>query len=446
MLGQVPHMHHESRWYLTNKCLQITSWTDKRWIIADRQTVSVVPTPGILLRPCLLTSPRNNSNYANNPVGLVFRRGVFGDATGGVRVCQKCSRLGRWVIARFSRGHLLWVGGILHHLNATDVRTAPRPQFNCPYLSVDANSTEFNPESKHPVVCYLPQPRSFLIKSSRRFARTLPTSRVISTGDWNAGAQPGADGRHHALGEEENYFQVQEQRDEYVSSRRQHFLPVSPSYVLWFLIAEKLYGNVDFVDERHRHRFEVETTDRTTDLPLADRTLKRSFPDLFSLRRWTQRWRPTLRKTVSSLSARMLKGREWRFLNWRVSGEALCEHFTATSINTAQCLECFMAEPWVEQASFFPTNTPPHCPFRPLLLCGRTVPSWVHLQAHQTFAAVLRPPAGRCGKTPELPGQGLPALAAVRARTALFCLNISGVGWNKGPALLPLVVIFQWCD
>lgn len=165
----------------------------------------------------------------------------------------------------------------------------PRPQFNCPYLSVDANSTEFNPESKHPVVCYLPQPRSFLIQSSRRFARTLPTSRVISTGDWNAGAQPGADGRHHALGEEENYFQVQEQRNEYVSSRRQHSLPLSLSDVLWFLIAEKLYGNVDFVDERHRHRFEVEATDRRTDLPSiylrglqnCEETLKQSLPDCF---------------------------------------------------------------------------------------------------------------------------------------------------------------------
>lgn len=32
-------------------------------------------------------------------------------------------------------------------------------------------------------------------------------------------------------------------------------------------IAEKLYGNVDFVDERHRHRFEVETKEGKTDLP-----------------------------------------------------------------------------------------------------------------------------------------------------------------------------------
>lgn len=86
------------------------------------------------------------------------------------------------------------------------------------------------------------------------------------------------------------------------------------------------------------------------------------------------------------------------------------------------------------------TNTPPHCSFRSLLLCGRAVPSWVHLQAHQTFATVLWPPAGLCGKTPELPGQRLPALAAVRACTPLFCLNISRVGWNTGPTLLLLVL------
>lgn len=36
----------------------------------------------------------------------------------------------------------------------------------------------------------------------------------------------------------------------------------SPSDVRRFLTAEKLYGNVDYVDERHRHRFEVES--RTT--------------------------------------------------------------------------------------------------------------------------------------------------------------------------------------
>lgn len=77
----------------------------------------------------MLTSPRNSSDYANNPVGLVLRRGVFGNATGGVRVCPKCSRMGRWVIAQFSRGHSLEGVGegepvILHHPNVTDVRTA----------------------------------------------------------------------------------------------------------------------------------------------------------------------------------------------------------------------------------------------------------------------------------------------------------------------------------
>lgn len=244
----------------------------------------------------------------------------------------------------------------------------PRPQFNCPYLSVDANSTEFNPESKHPVVCYLPQPRSFVIQSS------LPTSRVISTGDWNAGAQPGADGRHHALGEEENYFQVQEQRNEYVSSRQQHSLPLSLSDVLWFLIAEKLYGNVDFVDERHRHRFEVEATDRRTDLPSIRLrgfqnwgNLETIFARLFSCRRWTQRWRPTLRKTVCSLSARMWKAREWRLLNWMVSCKAVWA-FHCNLINGARWLQSFMAEPWGEQASFpppthLPTVLSDHCYF-----------------------------------------------------------------------------------
>lgn len=30
-------------------------------------------------------------------------------------------------------------------------------------------------------------------------------------------------------------------------------------FVLFFFFTEKLYGDVEYVDERHRHRFEVET-------------------------------------------------------------------------------------------------------------------------------------------------------------------------------------------
>lgn len=59
----------------------------------------MVCTVGILFGLCLLTGSRNSSHYAKNPVGLVFCRGVFGNAACGVRVCPKCSRMGRWVIA-----------------------------------------------------------------------------------------------------------------------------------------------------------------------------------------------------------------------------------------------------------------------------------------------------------------------------------------------------------
>lgn len=72
------------------------------------------------------------------------------------------------------------------------------------------------------------------------------------------------------------------------------------------------------------------------------------------------------------------------------------------------------------------------CCSRPLLLCGGAVPSGVHLKAHKTFSAILWPPAGCCGKTPELPGQRLSALATVWADTTLFCLNILSAGYNDG--------------
>lgn len=76
-----------------------------------------------------------------------------------------------------------WGGGgtvILHHPNVTDVRTAaPDRSSSCPYLSADANSTEFDPESKHPVVGYLSQPRSLPIKSSPPLRPKPPRQRPV---------------------------------------------------------------------------------------------------------------------------------------------------------------------------------------------------------------------------------------------------------------------------
>lgn len=51
--------------------------------------------------------------------------------------------------------------------------------------------------------------------------------------------------------------------------------------------------------------------------------------------------------------------------------------------------------------------------FRSLLLRRGAVSPRVHLPTHQTFSPVLRPPAGFCRKTPELPGQGLPPVSTV---------------------------------
>lgn len=60
-----------------------------------------------------------------------------------------------------------------------------------------------------------------------------------------------------------------------------------------------------------------------------------------------------------------------------------------------------------------------HHPSRSLLLRRRAVPSRVHLKANQTFSSILRPPASRCRKTPELPLQRLPAVPSVSSATVV---------------------------
>lgn len=93
------------------------------------------------------------------------------------------------------------------------------------------------------------------------FTRMVLTSYLILTGDWHARAQPRADGWDYEVGEEADYLQIQHQRTEYVSSYNEWWTVGSLQLVFLitaiFIVLEKLYGGVDYVDERHRHRFEV---------------------------------------------------------------------------------------------------------------------------------------------------------------------------------------------
>lgn len=128
----------------------------------------------------------------------------------------------------------------------------------------DASSTEFNPESKHPVVS------SFLCSRhirSAAFTRIASATSLISTGDWHARAQPRADGRDNEVGEETDNFKTRHKHTEYVATWNKlwtgGFLDsqaVSCVSNDW-TVAGKLYGNVEYVEERHRHRFEVKAPD-----------------------------------------------------------------------------------------------------------------------------------------------------------------------------------------
>lgn len=105
------------------------------------------------------------------------------------------------------------------------------------FIVLDANSTEFNPESKYPVVGFFFPP--FLTSHWKlRLYQNQSTPQFFLTGDWNARAQPRANGWDDAVGEETDYFQIQKQRNEYVSEVNGELLSFScctPSFWWWII-------------------------------------------------------------------------------------------------------------------------------------------------------------------------------------------------------------------
>lgn len=267
----------------------------------------------------------------------------------------------------------------------------------------------------------------------------MPTFRVITTGDWNAGAQPGADGRHHALGEEENYFKVQEQRNECVSSRQLHFPLVALSDVLWFLIAGKLYGNVDFVEERHRHRFEVEATERMTDLPsIRSKTGRKpcsDFPLIVFLSQVNPEMKSDLEKNGLQFVGQDVEGERMEVIELEGKWQSLLWG-----------LECNLFNGWLslERASSQLTH---------LLVALSGHCYFVGVQYHPEFTSRPIKPSppyfglllASAGKLQSYLAKGCQLSPRYERPQHRFVWTYL-VGWNMGRALLSQVVCFQQCN
>lgn len=74
-----------------------------------------------------------------------------------------------------------------------------------PFLQLDANSTEFDPESKYPVVSCLKY-RNYLVLRTTECIK-FKFSYLTFAGDRYARTQPRADGRDHEVREETDHFQ-----------------------------------------------------------------------------------------------------------------------------------------------------------------------------------------------------------------------------------------------
>lgn len=87
--------------------------------------------------------------------------------------------------------------------------------------------------------------------------------------------------------------------------------------IAWFS-AGKLYGDTDYLEERHRHRFEVRMW--ACSFYSAKKGMERPAQWVFCPTRWIQSWRSAWKSKAWSLLAKMLKAKGWRFWSWKVTG------------------------------------------------------------------------------------------------------------------------------
>lgn len=88
--------------------------------------------------------------------------------------------------------------------------------------------------------------------------------------------------------------------------------------IAWFS-AGKLYGDTDYLEERHRHRFEVRMW-ACSFCYSAKKGMERPAQWVFCPTRWIQSWRSAWKSKAWSLLAKMLKAKGWRFWSWKVTG------------------------------------------------------------------------------------------------------------------------------
>ena len=112
----------------------------------------------------------------------------------------------------------------------------------------DAQSTEFNKDTTHPMVhTHTHTITTFMISH-------LPP--LLYAGDRDARAQPRPDGSYHETGQEKNNLHRRLLHHQYAQRENFPKLKKKPAFFPVFF-SEKLYGNEDYVEERHRHRYEV---------------------------------------------------------------------------------------------------------------------------------------------------------------------------------------------